>query len=196
MIASLRGTLSHKDAQGVVVDCNGVGYGLAMSLSGLAALGDVGTEISLVVHTHVTQDSLRLYGFAEAAERDLFTSLIGASGVGPKLALAVLSTFSPGELSDVVARGDVSTLVRIPGVGKKKAERLVLELKDRLPTVVGSALSPRYSSTEQDLTSALENLGFTGQIAARAARDAVESNPEKDDLAFLVREALRATTRI
>lgn len=193
MIARLRGELVHKDASGAVVDCGGVGYGVAMSLSALARIGDLGKGVELLVYTHVTQESLRLFGFLEAEEKRLFEVLIGISGVGPKLALAVLSTMSPSELGDVVAREDARALVRIPGVGKKTAQRLLLELKDRLPAA--EIVSPAVGLRD-DLESALVNLGFNAAAAAKATEVAMAGHPGEVDLASLVRAALRASTKV
>lgn len=196
MIASLRGRLVAKDAEGVVVECGGVGYGVAMSVTGLAKLGDEGSDVFLLVHTHLTQDALRLYGFVDADEREVFEVLINTSGVGPRLALAILSTLAPGELVDVVAQGDKGMLTRIPGVGAKKAERLLVELKGRLtlPSQAPSASTP--AELEADLLSALENLGFKQKEAEVVARQALEGNPGERDLTVLVRDALRASTKL
>ena len=197
MIASLRGEILSKDGGGLVVDCQGVGYGLQLSFSALAQIGDVGTEVRLLVHTHVSQDSFKLYGFVEAKERRCFEVLIGTSGVGPKLALAILSTFSADELVAVVARADTATLIKIPGVGRKKAERLILELKDRLPKtdLVEVSSSTTASDLAGDLMSALVGLGFRGADAEKSAQRALEEFPEEKDLARLVRTALRFSTK-
>lgn len=192
MIVSLRGRLAHKDATGAVLECGGVGYGLAMSLASLSRLGKVGSEAEVLVHTHLSQDALRLYGFADAAERDTFEVLIATSGIGPKLALAILSTVSPVELADIVGRGDRASLMRIPGVGGKKAERLLLELKGRLPEPAAGG-APLRTSLLTDVVSALANLGFAGDVAERAARAALDASPEETEIATLVRAALRST---
>lgn len=195
MIASLRGQVVHKDAGSAVIECAGVGYGLALSLPTLSRLGDVGSEAFLFVHTHVTQDSLRLFGFGDVAERQVFELLLATAGVGPRLALAILSTLSPGELSDAVATSDKSSLTRIPGVGSKKAERLLVELKDRLKHVPQVAGRAPVTSLVADLESAMMNLGFALPIAEKAARLATEQMPGETDLAALVRVALRSTTQ-
>ena len=197
MIASLRGNILAKDANGLVVDCQGVGYGLQLSFSALARLGDVGSETQLLVYTHVSQDSLKLYGFVEIEEKQCFEVLLGTSGVGPKLALAVLSTFSAEELVDVVTRADLASLVKIPGVGRKKAERLILELKDRLPktTLEKGRVQAPASNLSDDLISALVGLGFRAADAEKSAQSALEDAPEEKDLARLVRIALRSSTR-
>ncbi len=194
MIASLRGRLRAKDAQGVVVECGGVGFGVAVSLTSLARLGAEGSEVELLIHTHVSQDQIRLFGFADLAERQAFTVLINTTGVGPRLALAVLSTLSPRELGDVVARQDKAALTRIPGIGAKTAERLLLELKHRLPEQPPEPGAVGRVNVVQDLASALGNLGFKPAQADEVARRTLEELPGEADLALLVRAALRATT--
>jgi len=197
MISSLRGILIHKDTEGVVVDCSGVGYGVAMPLSCLAHIGEVDSEVLILVHTHVTQDSLRLFGFSNSSRRGVFSSLIGISGVGPKMALAILSMFSPPELADIAARGDKGLLVKIPGVGAKKAAKLLLELKDRLPELPPSSGTARLEcrSLYDDLVSALVNLGFQNTVAEDAGRRVMEAAPAENDVALLVKQALQLTTR-
>ena len=128
MIAFLRGRIQDKQPNRIVVDVNGVGYDVAVPLSTFYGLGEPGSEISLRVHTHVREDALALYGFATALEQDLFERLISISGIGPKLALAVLSGIEPADLVRAVERADVARLTAIPGVGKKTSERIVLEL--------------------------------------------------------------------
>src|SRR6267143_1890408 len=133
VIAYLRGRILEKHPNRLVVDVNGVGYDVFVPLSTFYGLGDAGSEIVLRIHTHVREDALVLYGFATPLEQDLFERLISISGIGPKLALAVLSGIEPLELMRAIERGDVARLTNIPGVGKKTSERIVLELKDRLP---------------------------------------------------------------
>ena len=193
MIASLRGRLIYKDAGSVVIECAGVGYGLAMSVTSLARLGSEGSEAQVFVYTHVGQDVLRLYGFADAEERRVFEILIGTSGVGPRMALAILSSLNAEELAQALANDDRLTLTRIPGVGKKTAERLLLELKDRLKPGLGRVSAP---SPRQDLLSALLNLGFGEAAATEAVRHAMQALPGISDIAALMREALRSTTRV
>jgi len=195
MIARVRGELVHKNTEGAVVDCGGVGYGLALSAASLGQLGPIGSQVTLFVHTHLTQEALRLYGFTTPEERQAFVILIGTTGVGPKLALAILSTMPTEELYEVVSRGDKTMLTRIPGVGPKKAERLLVELKDRLPRITGAGTArPMVSDVATDLASALVNLGFLPAEAERLARQAVEANAQEKDLATLVRMALRASS--
>ncbi|MEE8410797.1 MAG: Holliday junction branch migration protein RuvA [Myxococcota bacterium] len=196
MIASLRGRLAHKDAEGVIVDCNGVGYGVAVSLTSLSRLGAEGNDVELLIHTQLTQDALRLYGFVDDDERQTFSILITTKGVGPKLALAILSTMSPAELADVVGTGDKDMLTRIPGVGNKTAERLLLELKDRLAARGVRRAATVGKPARGELVSALTNLGFKQGEADDVARLTLEEHPGETDTATLVRLALRSTTRV
>ena len=133
MIAFLRGRIFEKHPNRIVVEVGGVGYDVFVPLSTFYGLGDSGSEIALRIHTHVREDALALYGFLTLLEQELFERLIGVSGIGPKVALAVLSGIETPELLRAIERGDIARLTAIPGIGKKTAERIVLELKDRLP---------------------------------------------------------------
>ncbi|HSI05102.1 MAG: Holliday junction branch migration protein RuvA [Myxococcota bacterium] len=198
MIASLRGKLLAKSAESAVIECAGVGYGVFMAIGALAKLGQVGSEVQILVHTHLTQDALRLFGFSEESEKRVFEILISTSGVGPKLALAVLSILSPDELAGAVATADKSILTRVPGVGAKKAERLLVDLKGRLDDVAIGPMRPKSAPRAtllDDLMSALVNLGFQPKDADRAAKTVTHDHPEERDLAVLVREALRSSSR-
>src|SRR3989442_11892334 len=164
MIARLKGTIVEKSPNRVVVDVAGVGYDVIVPLSTFYGLGESGAAVSLRVHTHVREDVIALYGFATALEQDLFERLISISGIGPKLALAVLSGIDPGELVRAIRAQDVARLTRIPGVGKKTAERIGLELKDRMPQAASSGAGrPEGAAPGEDLRtdllSALSNLG-------------------------------------
>jgi holliday junction DNA helicase RuvA len=168
MIAFLRGRVLEKHPNRVIVDVSGVGYDVAVPLSTFYTAGEPGAEISLRIHTHVREDQLALFGFATALELAVFERLIAISGIGPKLALAVLSGIEPRELVTAVQRDDVVRLTKIPGVGKKTAERIVLELRDRLPKAmeaVATGAPPPSAGDElrDDLTSALVNLGYHRQ---------------------------------
>lgn len=176
MIASLTGTLREKDArrpQRVVVDVNGVGYEVWAPLFTIYALGDPGAKVSLRIHTHVREDAFQLFGFASDLEQNLFERLISVSGVGPKLALAVLSGIEPQELVRAIRSNDLAKLTGIPGVGRKTAERLVVDLKDRLKQEdVGggpTAVLPVGDSVREDVLSALGNLGYQRATAEKAA---------------------------
>lgn len=182
MIAHLRGRLFAKHPNRIIVDVNGVGYDVAVPLSTFYGLGDTGAEIALRIHTHVREDALLLYGFATALEQDLFERLIGISGIGPKVALAVLSGIEPKELVRAVERGDVARLTAIPGVGKKTSERMVLELKDRLPRAQPGAASEidgaEAPQLREDVLSALINLGYHRPLAEKAVDAARKATPD------------------
>ena len=184
MIAQVRGRILEKHPNRVIVDVNGVGYDVFVPLSTFYVLGDAGTEITLRTHTHVREDALALYGFATLLEQELFERLIGVSGIGPRVALAVLSGIEPLELIRAIERGDVARLTAIPGVGKKTSERIVLELKDRLPRPQVAAVAlggdSRSPATEirDDLLSALVNLGYHRPLAEKAVASAITMVPD------------------
>ena len=173
MIARLQGRIAEKRPHRVTVDVRGVGYDLHIPLSTYYGLGEPGSEAAFRVHTHVREDTLALFGFATGLELRVFEALIGVSGIGPKLALAVLSGIEPAELVRAVGRGDVRRLTGIPGIGKKTAERMGLELRDRLPAVAEAEPAPAGGdgAARGDLVSALVNLGY-GRPAAERAVDA------------------------
>jgi Holliday junction DNA helicase RuvA len=183
LIAHLRGRLLDKHPNRIVLDVNGVGYDVAVPLSTFYGLSEPGGEVSLRIHTHVREDTLALYGFATRLEQDLFERLIGVSGIGPRLALAVLSGIEPSELIQAIAAGDLARLTAIPGVGKKTADRIVLELKDRLPHDLSTASpsgAPAESGLKDDLLSALMNLGYHRPLAEQAASSALKASPGGD----------------
>src|SRR5579859_6145784 len=196
MIGQLRGTLADKRPNLVMVDVGGVGYLVAVPLSTYAALGELHTEVTLLIHTHVREDALALYGFLSSREKHFFEMLLGASGVGPSLALKILSGMSVEELVPAIRTGDVVRLTRIPGVGRKTAERMVVELKDKLDAVVIEAQRPAAASpagAEADVVSALVNLGYD----ARTAESAVaEAKQEAGTASFekLLRASLQSLT--
>jgi Holliday junction DNA helicase RuvA len=162
MIGSLRGKLLEKRPNLVLLDVGGVGYQVLIPLSTFTSLGALHAEATLLVHTHVREDQLTLYGFLTAREKQCFELLISASGVGPSLALKILSGMGLDELVPAIRKGDLAQLVRIPGVGRKTAERIVLELRDKLAAVdVPEAGKPATrSQSESDVASALVNLGY------------------------------------
>ena len=170
MIAHLRGKLAQKDSTRVIVDVNGVGYEVFVPLTTYTALPSTGSEVSIDIHTHVREDIIALYGFSTRRERAIFEKLMTISGIGPKLAVTILSGGSVEDLVTAIKRSDLPRLTAIPGVGKKTAERIVLELKDKLQEF---AEAPAKSTVELDVLSALENLGYNRAIAegavARAA---------------------------
>ena len=191
MIARLQGTLVEKSPNRLIVDVAGVGYDVLVPLSTFYGLGEAGSVVTLRVHTHVREDVIALYGFNTALERDLFERLIAISGIGPKLALAVLSGIDTADLVRAIRTQDVARLTRIPGVGRKTAERIGLELKDRLPqgTEV-DIVTPAGGDRRTDLLSALTNLGYKGAVAERAVDAALKRAP---DASFedLLRDVLR-----
>jgi holliday junction DNA helicase RuvA len=170
MIGSLRGKLIDKRPNLVLLDVGGVGYQVIIPLSTFTSLGALHTETMLLTHTHVREDQLALYGFFTAREKQCFELLISASGVGPSLALKILSGMSLDELVPAIRKGDLAQLVRIPGVGRKTAERMVVELRDKLAAVdVPEAGKPATrSQLESDVASALENLGYDQRAVEKA----------------------------
>ena len=167
MIASLRGELTVVSAEGVVIDVGGVGYDVRVPATTLATLPPVGEIISMVILTQVREDAITLYGFRSTDERDLYLALISINQIGPKLAIAILGNITPVELVEAIALGDTKRLSMIPGVGKKSAQRMILELRDKLPQQLpespGSAATPvaaSHASVRGDLIEALEGLGF------------------------------------
>lgn len=183
MIARLKGTLAEKAPNRLTVDVGGVGYDVLVPLSTFYGIGEPGAAVALRIHTHVREDVIALYGFASALEQDLFERLISISGIGPKLALAVLSGIDPGELVRAIRTQDVARLTRIPGVGKKTAERIGLELKDRLPLAASAPGAPIDDAAagddlRSDLLSALTNLGYKGQVADKAVDIAIKKTPD------------------
>jgi Holliday junction DNA helicase RuvA len=200
MIAFLRGRVLEKHPNRVIVDVGGVGYDVAVPLSTFYTAGEPGAEISLRVHTHVREDQLALYGFATPLELAVFERLIGISGIGPKLALSVLSGIEPRELVTAIQRSDVARLTRIPGVGKKTAERITLELRDRLPKAVeaiGTGAPPPSpgDALRDDLVSALTNLGYHRQSIDKVIDKLVDADAEpKFDV--VLRAALKELARV
>jgi len=195
MIGLLRGRLLEKRPNQVILDVGGVGYLVAVPLSTFAALGELHAEVTLLIHTHVREDALSLYGFLSQREKHLFELLLGASGVGPSLALKILSGMNVEELVPAIRSGDLARLTKIPGVGRKTAERMVVELKDKLETVaVEPAEKPAPASpagVEADVKSALINLGYDERTADAAL---AESKREAGTVSFekLLRVTLTA----
>ena len=194
MIGQLRGQLAGKRPNQVLVDVGGVGYLVQVPLSTYAVLGELHSEITLLIHTHVREDALTLYGFVSAREKHFFEMLLSASGVGPTLALKILSGMSVEELVPAIRGSDLARLTKIPGVGRKTAERMVVELKDKLEVVTLETEKPAPSSPagiEADVVSALVNLGYEGRAAENAVgeakREGSAGNFEK-----LLRGALQA----
>jgi Holliday junction DNA helicase RuvA len=195
VIALLRGTLIEKSPSRLIIDVGGVGYDVVVPLSTFYVVGETGVPVTLRIHTHVREDVMALYGFATKLEQDLFERLISINGVGPKLALAVLSGIEPAELIRAIRTQNVARLTSIPGVGKKTAERIGLELKDRLPVSLQAVEPSPAAGTpsdrlRDDLLSALVNLGYHRPVAERAVEQVLEASP---DAAF--EQALRDVLR-
>ena len=200
MIAALEGRLTEKHPSRIVVDVQGVGYEVHVPLSTFYELGEPGSDVSLRIHTHVREETLALFGFASTLELQLFERLISVNGIGPRLALTALSGIEPPELVRSVRQGDVARLTGIPGVGKKTAERMVVELRDNLPniasadTVPASLIKGEADDLRGDVISALLNLGYHRQLAEKAINAALKGS---DDLVFedVLRQALRELAR-
>ncbi len=183
MIARLAGTLSEKTPGRVIVEVQGIGYDVHVPLSTFYVVGEPGASVTLRVHTHVREDVIALYGFATGLEQELFERLISISGIGPKLALAVLSGMEPPDLVRAIKAQDVARLTSIPGIGKKTAERIGLELKDRLPQSVQAAADRAKPASPEDqlradLQSALLNLGYQRAAAEKAITRELKSVPD------------------
>jgi holliday junction DNA helicase RuvA len=194
MIGRLKGTLIHKQPPWLVIDVHGVGYELEAPMSTFYDLPEIGREIALFTHYAQKEDSVSLYGFLRDSERRLFRDVQKVSGIGAKIALAVLSGASVDEFARLVQTGDVTALTRIPGIGKKTAERIVVELRDRaaeMATGSGGAL-PIGADATSEAISALQQLGYKPAEAAKMARDATSPG---DDAAVIIRKALQSALR-
>ena len=183
MIAHLRGRLITRHPNQAIVDAGGVGYDVTISVPTFSELPPLGGEVSLHIHTHVREDQLALYGFLRPEEKQLFEKLLTVSGIGPKLAITILSGMPTDEMVNAIRGNDVARLTKIPGIGKKTAERMVLELRDKL-AVAGNepaAVMPSFSALQEDVLSALVNLGYQ-RAAAEKALGAVEKNGSFDSM--------------
>ncbi|TWI14124.1 Holliday junction branch migration protein RuvA [Aerolutibacter ruishenii] len=196
MIGRLKGTLVHKQPPWLVVDVHGVGYELEAPMSTFYDLPDLGREVALFTHYAQKEDSVSLYGFLREAERRLFRDVQKVTGIGAKIALAVLSGVSVDEFARLVQAGDITALTRIPGIGKKTAERMVVELRDRAADLAGAGTTLNAPGAPADAQSeaviALQQLGYKPAEAARMARDATEAG---DDAATIIRKALKSALR-
>ena len=200
MIAFLRGRIIDKQPNLIIIDVQGVGYEVHVPLSTYYDAGEAGAEAALRIHTHVREDALQLYGFLTQLEEQLFERLISISGIGPKLGIAVLSGIEPAALVTAIQRGDIARLTGIPGVGKKTAERIVLELKDRLAQMAAApagAATPEIAPGDRrrdDLLSALQNLGYHRPLAEKAV-DATLARADAPTFEQALRGALRELMR-
>jgi Holliday junction DNA helicase RuvA len=177
MIAHLRGKLLAKHPNQAIVETAGVGYDVTISVPTFSELPALGAEVALNIHTHVREDTIALYGFLRPAEKILFEKLITVSGIGPKLAITILSGMPADEMVGAIRGNDVARLTRIPGVGKKTAERMVLELRDKLPETAPATIAAAtpISATEEDVLSALVNLGYQRPAAEKALQAGVKN---------------------
>ncbi len=188
MIDYLEGILRYKSPTFIVVDVGGVGYKVNLSLSSYDLLPPEGNEIKINTYLHFREDGLALYGFLAQEERDFFLLLISISKIGPKSALRMLSRVSSSELKKAIKRGDLTTLTDIPGIGKKTAQRLILELKERIGEE--EPLEPGKEELVKDALSALVSLGYTQNEARKAVREVISSSKEEMDLTRVIKEAL------
>jgi Holliday junction DNA helicase RuvA len=196
MIAHLRGKLLTKHPNQAIVETSGVGYDVTISVPTFSDLPAIGAEVALYIHTHVREDQIALYGFLRPSEKLLFEKLITVSGIGPKLAITILSGMAADEMVGAIRGNDIARLTRIPGIGKKTAERMVLELRDKLPEALPSS-APAISSlnaTEEDVLSALVNLGYQ-RAGAEKALEVVTKNGKSGSFDALFRDALAALSK-
>jgi Holliday junction DNA helicase RuvA len=189
MIAYLTGQLQTKNLKTAVIMTSGVGYRVSMPLSDLSVLGDIGKQVSIHVHTHVREDALELFGFLSEDSLVCFEQLISVSGIGPKMALGILSGIETSELAETLGAGDFVKLTKIPGIGPKMAQRLVLELKDKIKSV--AAPSWTSGSIMSDLRSAISNLGYKTNQVEKAVKSVEHLAKQNQPLGDLVKEALR-----
>ena len=196
MIAHLRGTVLAKHPNQAIVETHGVGYDVAISVPTFSEMPAAGAEVALHIHTHVREDALSLYGFLRLAEKQLFEKLLTVSGIGPTLAIKILSGMAADEMTGAIRGGDLARLTRIPGIGKKTAERMVLELRDKLPAMVGTPATavPVMNATEEDVLSALVNLGYQ-RPAAEKILTTVVKNGKSSSFDAMFREALAGLSK-
>jgi Holliday junction DNA helicase RuvA len=194
MIAHLRGRLLAKHPNQAIVEAGGVGYDVVISVPTFSDLPAAGSEVALHIHTHVREDALALYGFLRPAEKTLFEKLLTVSGIGPKLAITILSGMPADEMVGAIRGNDVAKLTRIPGIGRKTAERMVLELRDKLEIFIAVPAAAPVSAIEEDVLSALVNLGYQ-RAAAERALSTVGGNGKRGSFDVLFREALAALSK-
>ena len=196
MIAHLRGTLLNKHPNQVVVETAGVGYEVNISVPTFSELPANGSEVALHIHTHVREDVIALYGFLRPAEKVLFEKLMTVSGIGAKLAITILSGMAADEMAAAIRSNDLARLTKIPGIGKKTAERMVLELRDKLPQATGTSTPavPTMSAMEEDVLSALVNLGYQRAVAEKALASIVK-NGKSRSFDAMFREALAGLSK-
>jgi Holliday junction DNA helicase RuvA len=198
MIAHIKGYLQFKSPEYLVIDVGGMGYQIRVPLSTFCELPDVGNSVALHIHTHVREEALELYGFQSREEKELFVHLMSISGIGPRLAVNILSGINPAELVATLSCRDIARLTCIPGVGRKTAERMMIELRDKLPDLallheeMAPVSSEHEASVVEDALSALLNLGYTRTVAQRAVERARRHLQEPLTLEALLKESLRS----
>lgn len=191
MIAYLKGRLLLKEANLAVLDVNGVGYEVHIPLSTYYGLSELGQEATFYIHTHVREDIIQLFGFRTQLEKELFLRLISVSGVGPKVALTVLSGLSTEELIQAIIAGNLVKLTAIPGIGRKTAERLIMELRDRVKNLsTGVVAEAGSSAVKADLVSALVNLGWQQAMAEKAVIAAIKEE-QRQDFEWLLKQSMK-----
>ena len=195
MIAYLKGNMIQKSSNQVVLDIGGVGYCVWIPLSTYLKLGDLNEIVELFIYTHVTDNSLSLYGFSSEDEREIFLKLISISGIGPKLSLNILSGIEASDLEDAIKRSDVARISLIPGIGKKTALRIAVELQEKLEEKE-KALEVKGSQEKEDLISALMNLGFKRKEVERIVEETIKTFPPDADFEKLLRESLKRMAKI
>ena len=197
MIARITGNLISKEPASVVIDVHGVGYRAFIPLSSFYGLPDTGNQVSLHIHTHVREDAILLYGFLTQREKELFLALIAVSGIGPKVALAIISGLPAEELADAIARGDQKKISTIPGVGPKTAARVVLELKDKVAALGAVDSGPSLAPGRQrdEAVSALVNLGYKKNMAEDAVKKICAAQGDDMAIEALIKEALKILSR-
>lgn len=197
MIAHLRGKLLSKHPNQAIVEVGGVGYDVTISVSAYSELPAPANEVALYIHTHVREDVIALYGFLRTAEKQLFEKLMTVSGIGPKLAITILSGMQANDLAAAIRGNDLARLTRIPGIGKKTAERMVLELRDKLPAqgIESAAVTSSTTPMQEDVLSALTNLGYQRPAAEKALANVTAKGATQNSFDELFRQTLAALTR-
>jgi Holliday junction DNA helicase RuvA len=193
MIAHLRGKLISKHPNQAIVEAGGVGYEVNISIPTFSGLPALGSDVSVFVHTHVREDALALYGFLRAEDKQLFEKLISVSGIGPKLAITILSGMPADAMVSAIKGNNLAALTRIPGIGKKTAERMVLELRDKLDAFGAAAALPPVSPVEEDVISAMVNLGYQRGAVEKALAQLGKTSEDSFDALF--RKALAALAK-
>ena len=198
MIASIKGLLAHKCAGDIIVEVNGIGYQVAIPLSTFYVLPEIGQPVSLLTHTHVKEDALQLYGFQTAEEKTMFQLMISVSGIGPRLAINILSGISARDLAAALAGGQLTKLTAIPGIGRKMAERLVFELKAKVPQLSEASATSQIAASSapqqtmlDDAVSALVNLGYKNSTASEALEKTIKASAQDLTLEDLLKETLK-----